>query len=729
MTTMTRLDRNIQEAEAYLNKILGTRYELWTGGIVPPGPPAWGRNGEPPDPAEVRRTSCFCAGVTNLARRAVGLEIPTLGNENFDGGVVAYFGATGPAPPDFPRQGYFERHGRQRRFNLEDAQRPWTLIGRKYRSVADQGHVAIVLPNGKLLQSYNGPGGRPGVNKDVSLRQSHFSWGPQGGYEYMVYADDWLLPFDAERERPRPEPERPEPERPEPERPEPERPEPERPVRPEPEKPERVVVLFTARQLSQISENPDLATLERYRKALIPEMQKAGITTHLRVAAFLGNVVQETDRLQTLEEYGTESYFRSFLGDQWRYHGRGFLMNTWRDAYARLSQLLKADLVANPDLLTRPDLAAKAATWFWSQHKLNAYADRGEFKKVCAIINTGSEWGQPNGLDARLRFYDRAKRVLPRSMGGRGTIPNGYNHDGFPYINLAAVEQADETAAFALATEIRRVGIGVTVTNGAENVGALAEILYDEPLGYRQLWIVGEPALDACGDYGDLANWPISPKTDYYNLAGRDFSGTCRRAAELADEKVKEGVGQKFLEEMGLANHGPTKPSRPAPPPPKGRDEERDSGYAPPADYSQEPEESPSYDGDTGSPSQYYSDERRREREDRGRRDREREDREPGDREPRDREHPEPAAGIQESGSATSFGALIDSVRNNKALLTWLAGAVVAWLIGNGYLAPELKEQTSADVIAGLLLVLGLLARQMAYGPVTVEKEYNKKDK
>jgi putative chitinase len=177
--------------------------------------------------------------------------------------------------------------------------------------------------------------------------------------------------------------------------------------------PERVA-LFSARQLSEISENPDLETLQRYHNALVPEMQDADITTPARVAAFLANVVQETDRLQTLEEYGDEAYFRSFLGDQWRYHGRGFFMSAWRETYQRLSRVLDVDLVRNPDLLTRPDLAAKAATWFWSRHGLNAYADRDEFKKLCAIINTGSEGGEPSGLADRLHFYDRAKRILSK---------------------------------------------------------------------------------------------------------------------------------------------------------------------------------------------------------------------------------------------------------------------------------------------------------------------------
>lgn len=179
--------------------------------------------------------------------------------------------------------------------------------------------------------------------------------------------------------------------------------------------------LVTVKQLAEISQNADPAAFDLAGdvKALVPEMEKAKITTRPRIAAFLANVCQETDRLNTLEEYGDEAYFRSFLGAQWRYHGRGYIMNTWRDAYARLSKVLGVDLVKNPDLLaTRKDLAAKAAVWFWTENGLNAYADRGDFRNVCSIINTGQPGKTPNGLDMRLYFHRRALDILPANLGG-----------------------------------------------------------------------------------------------------------------------------------------------------------------------------------------------------------------------------------------------------------------------------------------------------------------------
>jgi predicted chitinase len=539
---MTRIDRAIEYGKALIDP--PTPYGFWRGGWPPPRQPQnpewmYVETGNPPNPKnQVPNTNC--AGLINLMAAA--------GGSDFRGGTLLYG---------------------QRIKNKRDY-RPGMRLRRGEVLVSafgagDEGHIVMVLEDGTdpltIGSDHSDGGTAPGVNMRYRAQRAHqmfdFEWvGEVPGLELGPVSDG---PEERQAERERPERER-------------------RERRREPERrPEREVTLVTAEQLSEISGNPDLATLERYRKALVPEMQKAGITTHLRAAAFLANVVQETDRLRTLEEYGDERYFRSFLGDQWRYHGRGFLMNTWRDAYARLSDVLGEDLVSNPDLLTRPELAAKAATWFWNRNECSPYADRGEFKKVCAIINTGSPNGEPNGMADRLYFYDRAKSVLSTSMRGRVASRNGYNYDGLPLINLAAAGQADETMAFILAAEIRNAGIGVTVTNGRENVYALAKKIRNEPLGYRQLWIMGDPALEACGEYAELANWPISPKTDYYNLAGRDFTDTCRRAAKLADEKAEEGIGRRFLEAIeNMAESTPTRSPRRAPAPPQ--DEEQEDG-------------------------------------------------------------------------------------------------------------------------------------------------------
>ena len=189
--------------------------------------------------------------------------------------------------------------------------------------------------------------------------------------------------------------------------------------------------LFTVDQLVEISQNPDPVAndLAGDRAALVPEMKKGGIVTKNQITAFLANICQETDWLNTLEEYGDEGYFRwgppdgdgVYLGDQWRYHGRGYIMNTWLEAYQRLSSVLGVDLVSNPDLLARrKDLAARAAVWYWNMRGCGPVADRGDFEGVCSLINRGElvPRGRIHGWKDRLAAYERAKSVI-----GTGTEP------------------------------------------------------------------------------------------------------------------------------------------------------------------------------------------------------------------------------------------------------------------------------------------------------------------
>ena len=56
-------------------------------------------------------------------------------------------------------------------------------------------------------------------------------------------------------------------------------------------------------------------------------------------------------------------------GDGWKYRGRGLIQITGRGIYKQVGNMIGVDLESNPDLITKPDVAAKAAFAFLSLGK------------------------------------------------------------------------------------------------------------------------------------------------------------------------------------------------------------------------------------------------------------------------------------------------------------------------------------------------------------------------
>jgi len=101
--------------------------------------------------------------------------------------------------------------------------------------------------------------------------------------------------------------------------------------------------------------------------------------TDLRWLAYmLGTAYHETAQtMQPIHEYGGNDYFERMYGpngkrpdtarkmgntrygDGAKYAGRGYVQLTWKNNYKKAGDLLKVDLVANPDLAMKPDIAAK----------------------------------------------------------------------------------------------------------------------------------------------------------------------------------------------------------------------------------------------------------------------------------------------------------------------------------------------------------------------------------
>lgn len=92
-------------------------------------------------------------------------------------------------------------------------------------------------------------------------------------------------------------------------------------------------------------------------------------------------------------------------GDGYKYRGRGLIQLTGKANYQSYKNYSGVDIVANPDLATRIDIALDIAGWYWNSRNINSVADKNDVVAVTKKINGGT-----NGLDDRknkLAFYQK----------------------------------------------------------------------------------------------------------------------------------------------------------------------------------------------------------------------------------------------------------------------------------------------------------------------------------
>lgn len=76
-------------------------------------------------------------------------------------------------------------------------------------------------------------------------------------------------------------------------------------------------------------------------------------------------------------------------GDGWRFRGRGYIHLTGKDNYKRYGEYLGLDLVNNPELAEKDDIAAEIAAEFWSRSDLNEAADVLDLIAIRRKVNGG----------------------------------------------------------------------------------------------------------------------------------------------------------------------------------------------------------------------------------------------------------------------------------------------------------------------------------------------------
>lgn len=180
--------------------------------------------------------------------------------------------------------------------------------------------------------------------------------------------------------------------------------------------------MLTDLQLAQIMIHASQKKRSLYLDPLNTAMEQFGINNLLRTAAFIAQLAHESGELNFMEEiwgptpaqkrYEPPSDLAKKLGntqpgDGKRFKGRGPIQLTGRANYQRFGDLLGIDLVGQPELAARPEVAFKTAGLYWQRRGLNELADAENFTEITRRINGGQ-----NGAPERVRFYERAKLVL-----------------------------------------------------------------------------------------------------------------------------------------------------------------------------------------------------------------------------------------------------------------------------------------------------------------------------
>ena len=94
-------------------------------------------------------------------------------------------------------------------------------------------------------------------------------------------------------------------------------------------------------------------------------------------------------------------------GDGWKYRGRGLIQITGKNNYRACGEALGLDLIAQPELLEKPQNACMSAAWYWATNGLNTLADAGKFDATTQRINGGQ-----TGATNRQALYAGALKVL-----------------------------------------------------------------------------------------------------------------------------------------------------------------------------------------------------------------------------------------------------------------------------------------------------------------------------
>lgn len=186
---------------------------------------------------------------------------------------------------------------------------------------------------------------------------------------------------------------------------------------------------ITSEILAKVAPGTPRAKRDRFLSDFNSVLPKYGITTELRVAAFLTTVCFESDYFKALAEYADGWAYdisrnkkkalglgNTEVGDGPKYKGAGGIETTGKKNYQRLSDRLGVDFVAHPEELRTEKYFVEAACVFWGDNKFNALADKGKITAIQNLTNRGDAHKPALALSSRLKIYQTVLDILPHDF-------------------------------------------------------------------------------------------------------------------------------------------------------------------------------------------------------------------------------------------------------------------------------------------------------------------------
>lgn len=156
-------------------------------------------------------------------------------------------------------------------------------------------------------------------------------------------------------------------------------------------------------------------------------LHKTAVRSGIRgveLAQFMAQTKHESADFSRMKEIGGKNYFHNrydpkaapktakilgntHAGDGVRYHGRGFIQITGRDNYRMAGEALGLPLEAQPELASKPEVAAKIAVWYWKTRVKPNISNFADTAAVTKYINPALR-----GLEDRKSNFVDYKRII-----------------------------------------------------------------------------------------------------------------------------------------------------------------------------------------------------------------------------------------------------------------------------------------------------------------------------